>query len=203
MKRALTLFSMAGVVIAGTLALMSPPAAAATVAPALTACPSVSACGTYTVSGLGSHKSQVRRAGGNSLDLAVAMTETETMQANYTYGDGKTGDAANFGIFKQNWFMLRTGCSRFAGQAASQYNNGAVLNSSLRADVTCLHQSQSHYGINTWFAGHTNGSSGLSNPDTFNIAFYKAAVYWIQAQIDSNPANLTNDTRFWVFYGGL
>lgn len=140
----------------------------------------------------------MRSAGGNSLDLAVAMLETDTMTADYAYGDNKSGDAANFGIFKQNWLMLRSACSSFSGQGESQYNNGAALNSNLGQDVSCLHQSQNHYGISTWFAGHRNGSSGLSNPNTTDINNYKTAVYWIQSQIDSNSANLSNDTRFWV-----
>jgi hypothetical protein len=165
---------------------------------ATSACPAGDTCGSYTISGLGARKQQVRGAGANSLDLAVAMLETDTMQANYAYGDGKTGDAANFGIFKQNWLMLRSACSQFAGQSASQYNNGAVLNNNLNQDVSCLHQSQNHYGINTWFAGHRNGQSGLSNPNTADINNYKNAVYWIQAQLNANSANLTNDTRFWV-----
>ncbi|WP_392675163.1 carbohydrate-binding domain-containing protein [Streptomyces sp. LN785] len=162
------------------------------------ACPSNMSCGSYTVSGLGSRKSQVRNAGGNSLDLAVAMLETEDMTTNYAYGDNKTGDSANFGIFKQNWLMLHSACSQFSDQSASQYNNGAALNSNLSQDVSCLHQSQNHYGTATWFAGHRNGSSGLSNPNTTDINNYKTAVYWIQSQINSNSANLSNDTRFWV-----
>jgi hypothetical protein len=165
---------------------------------ATSACPSGASCGSYTVSGLGSRKQQVRNAGGNTLDLAVAMLETETMQANYTYGDGKTSDSANFGIFKQNWLMLRSACSQFSGQSASQYNNGAVLNSNLGQDISCLHQSQNHYGINTWFAGHRNGASGLANPNTSDINAYKTAVYWIQSQLNANSANVSNDTRFWV-----
>jgi hypothetical protein len=165
---------------------------------ATSACPSGASCGSYPVSGLGSRKQQVRNAGANTLDLAVAMLETENMQANYTYGDGKTGDAANFGIFKQNWLMLRSACGQFSGQSASQYNNGAALNGNLGQDVSCLHQSQNHYGINTWFAGHRNGASGLTNPNTPDINTYKTAVYWIQSQLNANSANLSNDTRFWV-----
>ena len=42
--------------------------------------------GSYTVSGLGSRKQAVLNAGGNTLDLAIAMLETENMQANYAYG---------------------------------------------------------------------------------------------------------------------
>lgn len=49
------------------------------------------------------------------------------MKTDYLYGDGKSGDATNFGIFKQNWMMLRTSASEFQGQSAEQVSNGAVL----------------------------------------------------------------------------
>jgi hypothetical protein len=162
------------------------------------ACPSGATCGSYNVGGLGSRKQQVRNAGGNSLDLATAMLETDNMGTNYAYGDNKRDDAANFGIFKQNWGMLRVSCSRFRGQTQAQWNNGAVLNSNLAADIQCLHESQSYYGVDRWFAGHRNGSSGLANPNTADIQRYRTAVYWIRDRINSSSANLTNDVRFWV-----
>ncbi|WP_061296237.1 carbohydrate-binding domain-containing protein [Herbidospora cretacea] len=154
--------------------------------------------GCYTVSGLGSRKQAIRNAGGDALDIAIAMLETENMQTNYAYGDNKSGDAANFGLFKQNWLMLRQSCSRFSGQSVSQYNNGAVLNTNLSADVQCLNASQSYYGLDRWFAGHRNGETGLNYPNTSDINNYKNAIYWIRDQLNSNSANLTNDTRFWV-----
>jgi hypothetical protein len=40
-------------------------------------------CGQYTVSGLGSRKTQIQNAGGSSRDLAIAMMETEKMDTNY------------------------------------------------------------------------------------------------------------------------
>ncbi|GJF30802.1 hypothetical protein KNE206_35020 [Kitasatospora sp. NE20-6] len=162
------------------------------------ACPSGLKCGSYSVGGLGSRKQQLRNAGADALDLATAMLETDTMTTGYPYGDNKSGDAANFGVFKQNWMMLRASCNQFRGQSAGQWNNGSALNSGLGADVSCLHQSRSHYGESTWFAGHRNGASGLSNPNTQDIRNYRAAVYWIRDRINSNTANLGNDTRFWV-----
>jgi hypothetical protein len=44
-------------------------------------------------------------------------------------GDNKVSDAANFGIFKQNWGMLRTCGSRagFVGQTPDQWTNGDKL----------------------------------------------------------------------------
>lgn len=42
-------------------------------------------------------------------------------------GDGKTGDATNFGIFKQNWMMLRQSASEFKGETAQQIDDSAIL----------------------------------------------------------------------------
>jgi Glycosyl hydrolase family 134 len=154
--------------------------------------------GHYTVSGLGTQKQAILSNGGTVLDLAIAMLETETMQANYTYGDGKTDDSGNFGIFKQNWFMLRTSCSQFQDQTASQYNNGAILNNNLSADISCIHQSQSHYGIDKWFGGQRNGETGVNTPNTADINTYKNAVYWIRDQLLANTQYLKDDTRFFV-----
>ncbi|KAL3467186.1 hypothetical protein BJX64DRAFT_283911 [Aspergillus heterothallicus] len=156
--------------------------------------------GSYTVSGLGQRKQAILNAGGNTLDLAIAMLETEGMKTDYTYGDGKTYDAANFGLFKQNWGMLRVCATRYglAGQPESNWNNGAILNSNVYADVASRWDCQGYYGVDKWFAGHRNGASGLSNPNTDDINKYKNAVYWIQQQIDSNSAYKSDDTRFWV-----
>ena len=43
--------------------------------------------GSYTVSGLGSRKQAILSAGGNTLDMAIAMLETENMEADYAYGE--------------------------------------------------------------------------------------------------------------------
>lgn len=165
---------------------------------ATTHCPAKMECGSYTIAGFGTRKQQIFGSGATTLDLAVAMLETNTMQATYPYSDGKTGDAANFGIFKQNWYMLRTACRRFSGGVSNSYPGGAVLNNSLSTDVTCLHQSQNYYGINLWFAGERDGQTGLSSPNLPTIIMYKTAVYWIQSQLMSQSTNRSNNTRFWV-----
>jgi hypothetical protein len=163
------------------------------------ACPSGASCGSYAVNGLGSRKQQILNAGGTTLDIAIAMLESDNMGTDYAYGDYKTDDASNFGIFKQNWGMLRTACTLFQGQSQPQWNNGAVLNSNLNADILCRRQSEAYYGLNRWFAGHRNGSTGLANPNTADIKAYMDAVYWIKGQIDSNSANLSNNIRFYVY----
>jgi hypothetical protein len=62
--------------------------------------------GSQIIPGLGLRKQEVLNAGGDTLDLAIAMLETNEMSTDYIFGDGKTQDAANFGIFKQNWGMI-------------------------------------------------------------------------------------------------
>ncbi len=42
--------------------------------------------GSYTVSGLGNRKKAILGAGGNTLDLAIAMLETEKISTGYIYG---------------------------------------------------------------------------------------------------------------------
>ncbi|KAF8250986.1 hypothetical protein K440DRAFT_580147 [Wilcoxina mikolae CBS 423.85] len=154
--------------------------------------------GSYSVPGLSWQKQQVLNNGGNSLDLAIAMLETDDMTTNYPYGDNKSDDSANFGIFKQNWFMLRNACSYFYGQSTAQWGNGVSLNNNIWMDIDCCHQSQDHYGYHVWFAGHRNGETGVNNPYTADIDRYKEGVQWIQQQIDSDSRYLTDDTRFWV-----
>lgn len=169
------------------------------VAHAQPACPPGANCGTEQVNGLGDRKKQLLGAGANQLDLAVAMLETNDLRAGYAYGDNKRDDAANFGIFKQNWGMIRASCGQFAGKRESDWNAGAVLNNNLAADIACLHASQRHYGLDRWFAGHRNGSSGLANPNTPDIRAYQVAIRWIEAQLKADPASLGNDVRYWVY----
>ncbi|KAL4745493.1 hypothetical protein BDW72DRAFT_208161 [Aspergillus terricola var. indicus] len=154
--------------------------------------------GNDTISGLGARKQAVLDAGGNTRDLAIAMLETTTMTTDYTYGDGKTGESTNFGIFKQNWYMLRHSASDFLGQTVDQVKNGAILNSDLGKDVQARHEGEEHFGYETWFAGHRNGESGVQNPGTDDIKAYIDAVVWIQQQIESDKKYQSDDTRFWV-----
>jgi hypothetical protein len=70
--------------------------------------------------------------------------------------------------------------------------------SDIHADIASRWDCQEYYGLDTWFAGHRNGASGIANPNTPDIAGYREAITWIQAQIDSNPIYTSDDTRFWV-----
>ncbi|KAJ5962238.1 hypothetical protein N7501_007179 [Penicillium viridicatum] len=154
--------------------------------------------GTEIISGLGARKQAVVAAGGNTRDLAIAMLETKKMTTDYTYGDGKSGDGTNFGIFKQNWYILRHSASEFLGQTVGDVSNGAILNSDLGKDIKARHEGEKHYGYETWFSGHRNGETGVKNPGTADINAYIDAVAWIQKQIESDEKYQSDDTRFWV-----
>jgi hypothetical protein len=164
--------------------------------------------GSERIRGLGARKQAVLNNGGAVFDLAVAMLETKTMTADYPSGDvypgpdkkSKTGDAANFGIFKQNWFMIRQAYKEFVKEklGPGDYHRGFVLNTNLGLDIKVLHASQVYWTLDRWFAGHRNGPSGLENPDTADIKRYRDAVYWIRGQINSQASYLADDTRFWV-----
>lgn len=125
--------------------------------------------GQYEVPGLGERKRLLTAAGGDSFDMAVAMMETESMRSSpegYPFGDvypnkiPKTGDAANFGIFKQNWFMIRHAWRPFKSFGDSQWQTGIALNKDLKLDVNILHASRAFYG-DDWFIGQRQGAIAL------------------------------------------
>ena len=148
------------------------------------------------------------------------MIETKTMMANYLpvgdkfpNGTQKKKDSANFGIFKQNWLMIRNSWPRFRQYGPNDYLQGVPLNHDLALDIQILHASKSQFGLDDWFAGHRGGISGLAHiafllgypnfrgppwPQQ-DIANYRQAVEWIETQLRANKAHQTDDTRFWVY----
>jgi len=152
--------------------------------------------GTETIAGYGDKKKKVTAAGGNALDLAVGMLEGP-LDTSYPYGDNKQGDAANFGIFKQNWEMIRKARSEWSSLTANDYKTGEKLNKDLNLDVDTLHKSQKRLGMDLWYAGHRAGSSGKTTDQT--VKDYRAAVEWIRDQINKDFAKFSTDnTRIWV-----
>ena len=178
--------------MAGVFAL---PALAAGSCPSSLSCPSGMQCGCYTVAGLGANKRAYASAGAGRSFIASAMMETEKMTTNYTYGDGKTGDAFNGGAAKQNWGMMRQCHAAWKNLGASSYNTGAQLNSNKSLDVQVYNECRSYFGTQKFFAGHRNGASGLANPNTADINRFIAGYNWTYNNIANH---LTDDVRFWV-----
>lgn len=162
--------------------------------PSSLSCPSGMSCGCYIVSGLGSNKRAYTSAGANRSFLASAMMETEKMDTNYAYGDNKSGDAFNAGATKQNWGMMRQCWSAWRGYGSGSYSVSAAMNSSRSLDVQVYNACRNYFGSN-WFAGHRNGSSGLSNPNTQDINNFKTGYNWTYNQLSGHECD---DVRFWV-----
>jgi hypothetical protein len=122
--------------------------------------------------------------------VAAAMMETELMDTNYSYCDGKSGDSCCCGVTKANWFASRT-----AGANYSDYRSFCdAINSSRSADVTNWNRLRSYWGSNYW-AVHRNGESGANNPNTDDIRRFKEANDWTNSHISGH---LSDDIRFWV-----
>jgi hypothetical protein len=66
--------------------------------------------GSYTVGGLGSRKQAILNAGGNTLDIAIAMLETENMSTGYTYGTCLEGLSNNTLLRPRNRRRQDAGC---------------------------------------------------------------------------------------------
>lgn len=153
--------------------------------------------GTQVVAGLGARKQEVVRAGASVRELAIAMMETTDMRATYLYGDGKTGDSTNFGIFKQNWLMIRSCWPAWNGLSKNDFHRADVMNSNLVLDVRVLHSCEQKYG-DKWIAGHRYGETGLNNPSLEVVQQYVRGIDAIQKWLESDPAHLSDDLRFWT-----
>jgi hypothetical protein len=157
--------------------------------PSSLSCPSGISCGCYTVSGLGANKQALKNAGATQYQMASAMLETELMNTNYTYGDGKTGSGFNAGREKMNqWEADQAGVGRGSNSAFWNYCVPAS------GDVSTWNAVKSHWGSLYW-AVHRDGQSGQSNPNTTDINNFKSANDWTNNQIGSH---LTDDVRFWA-----
>jgi len=170
-------------------------AAAALALPAFAqTCPTT--CGSYTITNYHVNKNTVLSDGANGDEFAIGMLETSTMDSNYTYGDGKTGDAANFGFMKNNWYMYRTAVSNFKGQSSSQYNNGAVANNNYPNAINFCNQCISYFGWTQFWEVQRGGQGRLGNWNSDTAEYYNA-VNWTYQEVNNNNA-WHNDTRYWV-----
>jgi len=183
-----TIAIAASVVAAGAIAIPSFAAACPKEGSTTLSCGSYSPGGSYS----SNEKSSLGNGGSKTWE-AVGMIETSTLSSNYTYGDGKTGDAANFGYMKDNWFEYRTAVPQFSGQSSSQYNNGAVANGSYSNANSFANDITSKEGWTWYWEVHRGGQGriGVWNSDTDE---YYQGVNWIQNNANGN----TSGMRWWV-----
>ena len=167
-------------------------------------------CGCGLIIGFGDRKQEIAATGGDQRFLASAMMETITMTADYPFGDvnpgpdgrtgtaddiPKTGGAANFGIAKQNWTMIRQCHPAYAGLNDGAYQRGAELNSNLALDIQVYDECRAFFG-DRWFGGHRNGTAGLNNPNTVDVRRFQASTEWVRQMLDGH---LDDDVQFYVF----
>src|SRR6185503_2088151 len=117
-----------------------PPSTVTGDCPRTLTCPVVNsvtlACGCTWVDGLAERKAAIlQNASASRYFLASAMMETQSLLADYTLGDGKTQDAFNAGVAKQNWGMIRRCHPAWNTQTAAQYMTSTAMNTSLSLDI--------------------------------------------------------------------
>ncbi|MEU3862123.1 hypothetical protein AB0F03_32990 [Streptomyces sp. NPDC028722] len=163
--------------------------------------------GVQTVSMTAQRKRALIRAGATSRHIAIAMLENEKMDTSYPLYDNKSGDAANFGVFKQNWGVIRSTSPRYHRLKAADYARGRELNSNVSLDVTVLKQSIQRYGLKRWMAAHRCGATGLTNPNLRAVKQYIGAVDILTEKIAASdrqfgPNDYRNlkrsNKRFWI-----
>lgn len=167
-------------------------------------------------------KTAIRSSGGGTTHLAIAMLEDKRLEATYPFGDKlpdgtpKTGDAANFGVYKMNWYMIKQcpsarpliGSPAIASAwqvAGKRINSDPGLATKLLSEAMVLWSTaapnpSAPTGGNFW-AGHRWGESGLKNlptTDWLDIQTYYHAVLQIKAACDADPNVWTSKVRYYV-----
>jgi hypothetical protein len=175
----------------------------------------------------------------DTLALAIAMLESDRLSSDYPFGDvypvehpspsgtliPKTGDAANFGIYKMNWFMIRqlpAGKEEIrraaGGEGGEVLPDGEIQNivgARINADAGLATRilleafatssleapDPAHPEPGNFWGGHRWGESGWTNvpgTDWHDVRRYYDAVRLIQAACDDDPAIWTSDIRYGV-----
>jgi Stigma-specific protein, Stig1 len=175
-----------------------PPATVTGECPRTLTCPVVNGvslpCGCTWVDGLAERKQAIMAtAGASQYFVASAMLETSTLTADYTLGDGKTGDSFNAGICKQNWSMTRRCHPAWVGQTAAQFATSIAMNTNLALDIQVYNECRSMFGAD-WWSGHRAGFGSLGS-NTQDIQQFKGAMDWINGMLTTH---LADDVRVWV-----
>jgi hypothetical protein len=172
-----------------------------------------------------STKSAIEAAGGGTLALAIAMLENSTLLCDYVFGDKapdgcpKIEDAANFGIYKMNWFMLQE-CPSVVAILGSYNQNcrsnawaavGTKINDDLTLTTKLLLEAMAKWSTDApiagdpiagnFWAGHRWGETGLNNPtaELWNdIIGYYSAVQAIKGRCDTDDTVWTSNVRYYV-----
>jgi hypothetical protein len=163
-------------------------------------------CGCFIIPGLGARKAEVLNAavaaGAVPLDfLASGSFESETYNTDYPFGDvfpdgrAKTGGAANFGITKMNWTMIRQCHPAYRGLNDGAYLRGAEINDDLVLEATIYRECRDFFG-NRWLAGHRNGIAGLNNPNAADVQRFVGVYEWLGDVY--GDGHLTDDTRWYT-----
>lgn len=163
-------------------------------------------CGCFIIPGLGARKAEVLNAavaaGIDPLSfLASGSFESETYNTDYPFGDvfpdgrAKTGGAANFGITKMNWTMIRQCHPAYRGLNDGDYLRGAEINDDLALEATIYGECRAFFG-DRWLAGHRNGVAGLNNPNTADVRLFVGVYEWLGEVYDAG--HLTDDTRWYT-----
>ncbi|KAL8970329.1 MAG: hypothetical protein Q9197_003861 [Variospora fuerteventurae] len=85
--------------------------------------------------------------------MAVAMLENGcAFTAAYSAGNNKRDDAAELGVYRNNWHMIRTYCEPFKGASAGEwFNRGQELHNDVQIATACQRQLWDALGPDQYF----------------------------------------------------
>ncbi|KAL8681980.1 MAG: hypothetical protein Q9186_001922 [Xanthomendoza sp. 1 TL-2023] len=103
----------------------------------------------------------------------------------FTAGNNKVEEAAELGVYRNNWHMLRTYCDRFSGAAKEDWNTlGLQVHNDVAVATQCQRQIFDKLGPAQFFALQRGG---LGNPGA-GVEYGK----YVQQYLDFVQAHMTD-----------
>ncbi|KAL8650362.1 MAG: hypothetical protein Q9210_003867 [Variospora velana] len=104
-------------------------------------------------SGTSSAKQRLLSFSAQPIDMAIAMLENGcAFTAAYPAGNNKLDDAAELGVYRNNWHMIRTYCEPFKGASAGEWlTRGQELHNDVRIATDCQRQLWDTLGPEQYF----------------------------------------------------
>ncbi|KAL8986896.1 MAG: hypothetical protein Q9177_003852 [Variospora cf. flavescens] len=126
-------------------------------------------------SGASSAKQKLLSFGAQPIDMAVAMLENGcAFTAAYSAGNNKQDDAAELGVYRNNWHMIRTYCEPFKGASAGEwFNRGQELHNDVQIATACQRQLWDALGPDQYFSLQRGGLGNMGAGSHYKEYVYK------------------------------
>ncbi|KAL8670209.1 MAG: hypothetical protein Q9168_005242 [Polycauliona sp. 1 TL-2023] len=144
--------------------------------------------------GTAAAKQALLDAGAQPMDIAIAMLENGcAFTGAFSIGNNKVGDAAELGVYRNNWYMLRQNCDHFAGAGPDEWESrGQEVHGDVTIATECQRQLFSKLGETTFFGLQRGGTGDMGAGVDYGNYCHKYLDFVNQGHLSDDMATYYN-----------